>query len=290
MVFPVRVKERLKKELEFSDDKKYGPGILMIKRDNVLDKLMEVAGKIIAEELKKELGKRYNEIDVAFNIAPMAKYLYDKEGYQLPPREVKPGKPVAPAAYYNQYATLEAQTEAKKVVFPFTVTGKKDKATVTREDRFRVTPPRWVTASLGFAWLTEPFRRNEVTTGTAGISNEPDEHRLRLAVGINLYPVPARLADDRFIFSLSGRELASRFSFFLGTSFPKPLYNPKVGIGVEPWTGIHVVGGLHFYRRTTYQVMNDQLVDERSRYVYNSPFVSLALEPSVLLKLLQLKL
>ncbi len=157
-----------------------------------------------------------------------------------------------------------------------------------RIDNYKVSQPRWVMASMGLSYAFEKFRRNEAEVKEGKIVNVPDEDQARLVTGLNFYFVPILLTDSRAIWNLPGRQKVSRLSVFVGASFPKPLYNPQLGLSVEPWPGVKSTYGWHFYRKTAQTIVNDQLQNEESKYIYNSPFVSVSIEPLSFVKLIGL--
>jgi hypothetical protein len=213
--------------------------------------------------------------------------MIDDKNYILPPSKITISDSSTEASYYNHFVSIPAQEGAKKIALPLTITNKKDKSSYVRDDSYKVSPLRWITASMGLTYITQKFRRNDVTIQDGKVTNAADEDQLRLLAGIHIYPWPILLTDDRFIGNLKN-DWYTRTSIFVGLSFPKALYNPHLGIGIEPWPGVKVIGGAHFYKKSIYTVINDQLADQRSKYVYNAPFVALNIEPVTFLKLLQI--
>jgi hypothetical protein len=259
-------------------------------RRKILDEISDIATTIASDEITKikiyEKGI-YDELANQYALLSVAGNMINQANVTIPPDKLKMDDDQTPAAYLNTYFSIDDQDAAKKVNLQLTLTNKADnKVLFPKSDFYRTSTAHWVTGSLGFGYVFNAFSRSDVTIKDGVITNTPDEDQFRLIAGLNFYPVPIMLTDSRCIFSLKGRDLASRFSIFTGVSFPKPLYNPHLGISVEPWPGIKLTGGIHFYRRTTYTVVNDQVSNEHNAYNYNGAFASLTIDPVTFIKLI----
>lgn len=248
-------------------------------------KISQLSAKAIEEYTDDVRKKLTNE----YRLLTLAHAMLESNTYILPPKAIKIDDDPASPAYSNIYQTVAVQDASKKVILPLVHTNKADgKVIAKRIDNYKVSQPRWVMASMGLSYAFEKFRRNEAEVKEGKIVNVPDEDQARLVTGLNFYFVPILLTDSRAIWNLPGRQKVSRLSVFVGASFPKPLYNPQLGLSVEPWPGVKSTYGWHFYRKTAQTIVNDQLQNEESKYIYNSPFVSVSIEPLSFVKLIGL--
>lgn len=215
----------------------------------------------------------------------LIKLVSSPEFYTLPPKkyEFKDADPGVPQ-YRNEFIAF---ADEKKDVIKNTsvlVSNSVTKKEFKRSDTYRTAPTQRLTYSLGVAYVFKSFRRSEVTISDNKITNAADEEQVRIIAALHYHLKPLILADDRPVWKLSGDALLSRMSIMAGLSFPKPLYNPHVGVAVDVWTGIKLVTGFHFYRFTDYSILNGQISDQKSKYVYNGLFAGLTIDPPTFVK------
>jgi len=212
----------------------------------------------------------------------------NRDSHILPPKNFKAEGSSGPL-FRNVYKSFAKEVTAKRKDFELVVTDTKTKAEIKRKDSYKTAPAHWIRGSLGIGYVFESFRRSDAAVSNGAITVTPDEDQVRLIMGLHFYPYPILLADDRNIFNMKGwKQVRTRLSLFAGVSYPKPLYNLHAGVSVDIWTGVQVTGGAHFYRYTSYKVINNQLVDQSSKYVSNGGFVSLTIEPVTFAKLIGL--
>lgn len=240
--------------------------------------LNEQLNSLINAELTKIAAENAELVKQGDPLLEVAAYMVSHGNYLLPPKKLSlqdaPGKPT----YVTSYKELEQKTAATLINLSLTYASK-GKGSYTRLDQIKQATPHWISASLGVAYVFDKFNRNDVSITNGVLTQSMDEDQVRLLAGINIYPKPIIYVDDRFIGRLRGWDLLSRFSVFVGCSFPKPLYNPHLGLSIEPWPSIKLTYGWHWYRKTDYTIVNDQIADQHYRYYYNSPFVSLTFDP-----------
>jgi predicted thioredoxin/glutaredoxin len=206
--------------------------------------------------------------------------------YTLPARGMKENKSSDPL-FRTALQTIESDDKARKNTLDLTLVNSEGKAVISKKDIYKTAPTHWLQTSLGVAYVINDFKRTEATIENGVIKSAKDEDQVRLLAGIHIYPWPIILADNRNVFQLrTWDEVRSRLSVFAGLSFPKPLYNVHVGVGMDVWTGVRLCGGVHLYRYTAYSILNNQIIDEKNRYVYNGAFISLGIGPEAFAKLI----
>lgn len=257
-------------------------------RDTKLEEYRARIIKLTEKAIEDYTNMVYINLSNDFSLLTLAHAMLESKAYILPPKAIKVQDDPSAPAYSNIYESVAVQESSKMVTIPLVLSNKADsKVIAKRTDTYKVSQPHWIMASLGLSYAFGEFRRNEIEVKEGKIVNSPDEEQQRLVAGFHIYPFPILLTDNRFIVGMK-RDWKSRLSIFLGASFPKPLYNPKIGISVDPWPGVKVTSGLHFYRKTFQTILNDQIQDEDSKYVYNAPFMSLSIEPVSFVKLIGL--
>ncbi|WP_316846459.1 hypothetical protein [Pedobacter psychrodurus] len=239
---------------------------------------------IILAQVQLKARLMFEDIRDNYSALTLAELVLAEKSFVIPPKEIKVQDDPQPALYYNRFIPIADQTSPKEISLTLYAVTKKD--TIKRTDTYKVSRPQYITGSLGLAYITKKFRRSDVTVANGVISNAADEEQARVIAGLHVHIFPILQTNDKFISRLKGEELLSRFSVFVGVSFPKPLYNPHLGLTVEPWPSIRITGGAHFYRRTSHTIINDQIADEQSKYVYNAPFLALTIEPATFVKLI----
>ena len=209
--------------------------------------------------------------------------------YTLPPKvyESRDSDPLIPQ-FRNELVAFEQEKKAAQKNIEIVLTNETTKKEFKIKDSYRTAPVQTITYSLGLAYIFNSFRRSEVTVQDNKISNSADEEQFRIIAGLHYHLKPVILADDRPIWKLKGEELKSRFSIFGGLSFPKPLYNLHIGVSGDIWTGIKLTTGFHFYRFTDYSMLNGQVIDQHSKYIYNGMFLSINIDPPTFVKFLSI--
>ena len=76
--------------------------------------------------------------------------------------------------------------------------------------------------------------------------------------------------------------VVSRFNFMVGVGIPKPLDNIYAGLGYDLGPGIKVNTCVHLFKYKKYQIQNNAITKESSTYAHAVPFVSVAINPSLI--------
>jgi hypothetical protein len=259
--------------------------------DAVRSKLADVQSKVlfaIKDQLKQlDVETAFDQISSYYQLLKIAQLLQLSGAYILPPKKIAIKDGDDPQ-YFNKLVPVSAQTTSKQMALKLTVTdpdSKKDP--LTKNDSYITSPSHWLTASLGIAYIFNEFTRNSATVTNGVITNTPDQAQVRLMGGIHFHLKPIIMTDNSFMGISSGNVL-SRISLFGGVSFPDALNNLHAGLSLEPWPGLDLTGGVHYYRFTKYTIVDDQITDQHSYYVYNKFFVSLTIEPVTFVKLIGL--
>jgi hypothetical protein len=188
--------------------------------------------------------------------------------------------------YRNEFIAFKKEKKATEKNADIILLNTADKIEIKRKDFYVTAPSTWITPSVGITYVMKPFSRSNVKFENGSFTKANDENSLRILAGIHIHPIKRIIMkDDNFIINNSTFN-TSRISIFGGFSFPDPLSNPHLGIGFDLWTGIKIIPGFHFYKFTNYTALNNQILDETSSYVINSPFISLSLDPVVFGKLI----
>ncbi len=251
------------------------PEIILAEAEKMIREMIE-ADNATRAFMENELAKFISVLDIITNPA----------FYTLPPEKIEPTKSKQPQ-YRNELLAINEESKAVKKNLDILVTNQKTgKEVLKKKDSYKTAPPTRITASLGATWVMSSFARNEMKMEGGVITGKTDKERLRVIAGIHYQLAPLILADDRSIFKLKGKELLSRFSIFGGFSFPKPFYNLHPGVAADIYTGVKVVATTHFFRYTNYTMMNGQIIDEKSKMVYNGITLGVSLEPVTFIKLI----
>ncbi len=209
------------------------------------------------------------------------------EFFTLPPKSYDAKDPDTDnPKYRNEFYTFGEEKKSVEKSNLITLSNSETKKEIKVTDSYFIAPSQRMTYSLGLAYVFGPFRRSEVTVADNKITNAADEEQVRVLLALHYHLKKIILKDDRPIWKLSGDALKSRLSIMVGLSFPKPLYNPHVGVAADIWTGVKVSTGLHFYRFTDYSILNGQISDQHSKYVYNGTFTAINIDPATFVKFL----
>ncbi len=252
---------------------------------DTFNKQMDLITKEVSDELN--VNKAYNKLANWYNyFATLDSVFEPVVKHQLPPAEMDLDTNRTPS-YRSRYESLDKESGAKQVKYEVTLTDADAKTSIKLKNTYKTAPTHWITGSLGVGYINNTYRRSEVTVTNGVITNSPDDDNVRLLMGINFHIWPVILADDRSIFNMKEwRQVRTRLSLFAGASFPKPWYNLHAGLSVDVWAGLKLTGGVHFYRHTYYQVLNNQVTDEKSRYESNGAFFGVTMDPGTFVKLI----
>lgn len=251
--------------------------------NNAIAQLQKQVNDILQAAFQRlDKNRILNSLSVQSSIASL---LSSPSFYTLPPAEFEADKGKVPS-YRNEFIPFADEKKAVEKNAEIVVTNVEKKTEKKRKDMYVTAPTTLLTPSLGIAYIFDPFRRSEVKVENGAITNNTDEEQLRIIAGLHIHFAPMLQKDNRNIFQLKGRALLSRISVFAGVSFPKPFYNLHPGLSADVWPGVKVMAGAHFYRFTNYTVLNNQIIDQKSGYVFNSGFASINIDPVAFVKLI----
>ena len=253
-------------------------------KDSILNKIRSIAHEVYNS---RKAFKKESLISEIIFYKSILNILTSPRFFTLPPKqyEAKDADPSI-SQFRNEFIGFAEEKKAVQKNTDILIVDGNNKNKFKVKDSYKTAPEQRVTYSLGVCYVIKPFRRSAVTIQDGKIVNSSDDEQLRIIAGVSIHLKPIILADDRPIWKLKNDELKSRISIFAGLSFPKPLYNPHIGIGADIWTGIKLTTGFHFYRFTDYSILNGQIIDQHSKYVFNGPFVGLNIDPVTFVKLL----
>ncbi|GEO03363.1 hypothetical protein AAE02nite_10270 [Adhaeribacter aerolatus] len=235
---------------------------------------------------------KYNKELILYNInnqLAVIEFIKNQESFLLPPVKID-AKTDTTAKHRNLVVDIAPVEKATRKDIQLSVVDlKSSKVISSKKDAYKTAPTHWVAGSIGLAYVLNPFSRNAATISNGIISNTRDEEQLRLIAGLNFYPIPIIMADDRPVWKMPfNQKMLSRISIFGGLSFPKPLYNLHTGLGIDIVPGVKIGHGFHFYRFTNYTLLNNEIINEKSNYVYNGSYFNFSLEPTAVVKFLGL--
>jgi len=261
-------------------------------QEKAIDRLRSIINYII-KDLFENTFRDHQTIIVkedVVNKLVIIEYVKSPAVYMLPPAKIE-AKEDTSANFRNKIIPFATETKAMKKDAELMVVSKKTSAVIyKKKESFKTAPPHWLLPSIGLTYIYNPFRRSDATVTNGVVVNTPDEEQLRLIAGLHIHPYRVILANDHNVVNLAWnghwKEVFSRLSLFTAVSFPKPLYNWHIGPSIDFWTGVKLSGGLHFYRYTGYTVLNNQITDQKSKYIYNHGFISLSIDPVSFGKLL----
>ena len=204
----------------------------------------------------------------------------------LKPSAANPAPAVSPLYRTNIFTlpTFDSASEYNTNAFLSTDNGKK---LDSLKLGYKSASGTVVTVSAGFTQTFDKkngLERYDVTEADGTLTTEVDDAHFRPFAALHVHPFRIISWQDRFLlFSrLPVRDVLSRFSLVVGTSFPKPLYNIHAGIGVDLFPGVKVVAGQHWFRSTKYEIINNTITDRSSRYLRAGSFIGVSLDPIAL--------
>jgi hypothetical protein len=220
----------------------------------------------------------------------------DAGRWVLPPDpESFPQEPAAPPPprYKTRVLPLPSSTTAKEHTFSVYERDGERKIVDSLALKYKSVAGNVLTISGGFTQTFDgnnDIRRYEVTEADGKLTTEVDDDHFRPFVAVHLHPFRMINVYDRFLFwdGLPLRDQLSRVSIFLGASFPKPLYNLHTGIGIDWLPGIKTVFGYHWYRETKYEIVNNTIAGQRSRYRGAGLSIGLTLDPVAIASITEL--
>lgn len=132
--------------------------------------------------------------------------------------------------------------------------------------------------------LVKRDANNNIVTG---IENVDERYKavlgLKFQLGRGLW-----ISDDQLLTPKYGSML-DRTSVFLGLLIDKnPFKNIFLGIGYDVIPGLNINMGIHIYNNRSYQIVNNQVVAESSRYFTQFPYAGICIDPGLLIKFISI--
>ncbi|MGV3766063.1 MAG: hypothetical protein ACO1NW_08050 [Chitinophagaceae bacterium] len=184
--------------------------------------------------------------------------------------------------YHSEVLTTPASREAQKEeITVFTTKAEKDTLKLPsfayergKHNRFQLSAG----ISYTFMDITQSSVKEE--NGQIIVTNNSQQYRFTAGVHVHLGNGLV-LKDNRFL----GR-FQERSSVYLGVGIPKPLENIYLGYSYDLLPGLKTIVGCHFYKHNKYEILNNTIIDEKLRYKTAFPFVAIQLDPTGVLKAL----
>jgi hypothetical protein len=243
--------------------------------EDEINKLSNRKTTIVAREIERMIAEQSQ-------LAQLLK----SDDLLLPPDALELTDNQAAPNFRNEFFGIPQEDGAKERNLSIALYNAKGKVTDSITEKFATSSKSWVTGSLGIAYVVNSFRRSDATVANNEVNTVADEQQTRLIAGLHFYPWKILLSDNRFIGQLKWQEIPQRLGFFVGFSFPKAFSNPHFGVSADLWPGIKLTGGLHLYRYTGYEIRNNQIIDQQTRYRSSGAFLSLNIEPVTFTKLI----
>ncbi|MET0637742.1 MAG: hypothetical protein ABWZ25_17060 [Chitinophagaceae bacterium] len=127
-----------------------------------------------------------------------------------------------------------------------------------------------ISAGLDYTFFKEYVNTPHIRTGVPDI--HPADHFQFTAVA-HWYPWGINNLDDS-LFPMS----KNRISVFAGLGLTKPLDNYYTGMSYDIIPGLKLLAGMHFYRRTRYRIVNDQIIERASMLRLMGPSIGIHLD------------
>jgi hypothetical protein len=199
----------------------------------------------------------------------------------LPFPDLKEAKP-KPALYSTSIKSTTAYDKAvTNEVRIVAMTDKKDSA-VIEQFSYNVGKRHWYQLSAGIAASFPSPVVNEATQNAESVTLAQKRQQVKLIAGINIYPLKGLYLQDTRV-----RFTPDRYSFFAGVGFPNPIKNIYTGASWDIIPSVKIMGGVHWFNLTTFEIKNDRIANENKKYnAY--PFASIAIDPVSFISVLNL--
>ncbi len=188
-----------------------------------------------------------------------------------------------PRYYSYTLHTTPIDSTVESTVQPYTVLSKTSTDSIfIGKFSYKIGRTKRFTLSAGLAYTLNSYDQSvaKAENGTVSITNSSQQ--FRFVVGLNFY------LGKRGLYSLNNGlgKLCERWYGFFGVGIPKSIENLYIGLGRDLWPGLKVTAGAHIAKHNKYLIQNNQIVEERLRYRPAGPFISLAIDPTSVVNLL----
>jgi hypothetical protein len=184
--------------------------------------------------------------------------------------------------YSDTIATSPIDATVEVTIQPYTVkSSSPGDSLVIGKFTYKVGQTKRFTLSAGVAYTLNSYDESiaKAENGTISITN--NNQLFRFVVGLNIY-------FGKGLYSMDNNlgKLCERWYAFAGVGIPKPIENLYIGIGRDIVPGLKLTSGVHIAKHNKYLIQNNQIVEERLRYQLAGPFVSVTIDPTTLISLL----
>lgn len=159
----------------------------------------------------------------------------------------------------------------------------KDVDSTFRNLKFKTGKLHYFDASAGLSYTVTDY--TVPVSQSNGLPTTKTGDQLQLQAGLHIYPWGYVKVDDR-VFATKPMSALHRFSLYVGLAISsKPLDHIYTGIGYDIVPGIKPITGVHWFKNTRYQIINNQVFNQADGYE-PTWFVGLNIEPLTLTKIL----
>jgi hypothetical protein len=216
----------------------------------------------------------------------------------LPPDQLESKLVSDTPSYSTQVKYLDPTKVPVTEQYQVSVKSGKDTATVAK-GAVNIAKTHFFQLGAGLVFSVNKPDLVTVTGNGSTLNISRDANFAQFVAGIHLYIPGFGLynLDNRFIIHAGrgktyrkqiGISDLNRLSLFLGVGIPQPLKNYYTGISADLWPGIRLHTGLHWLWFTKYQVVNNQVTEQRSALDKGSWYIGLNIDPTSLVNLLNI--
>jgi len=184
--------------------------------------------------------------------------------------------------YSSTLKTTPIDSTVETIVQPYTVSSKPTPDSIfIAKFKYKIGKTKRFTISAGLAYTLNSYDQSvaKAENGTITITNNNQQYRF--VVGLNIY-------FGKGLYSLNNDlgKFTERWYGFVGVGIPKALENLYFGVGRDLYPGLKLTSGVHIAKHNKYLIQNNQIVEERLRYQAAGPFLSVTIDPTSLINLL----
>jgi len=245
----------------------------MLKNKISFDKQFSTYLSLITHDAAKHI------LEDSFMVAGMI-HIYNNASSPL----LRPITKIQNKAFRYYSSTLETsayKSTVVNVVRPYTTISKTNSDNVYLEQfSYKIGKTKRFTLSAGLAYTLNSYNQSVAKEENGSINITNSSQQFRFLVGLNLYFRP--------LFSLNNDlgKFCERWYLFLGVGIPKSIENLYIGLGRDLYPGLKLTTGVHVIKQNKYLIQNNKIVDEKLRYQTAGPFVSVSIDPTSLINLL----
>ena len=188
------------------------------------------------------------------------------------------------AVYHSKALSTEPYDSPVKNELQLVSFKGKDSVKIGQKFAYKVGKNYRFQLSAGIAYTFKDYIQSKAEEKDGKIAITSTAQNYRLIVGVHIhFGKGLFLQDNRFL----GR-FSERSSFYIGVGVPKPLENVYTGLGYDLVPGLKITAGVHIYRNDKYTIQNNSIIEQRMQYKCAGPFAAIEIDPSSLLKALNI--